>query len=399
MIGRLKLRNIGPFETAELELKPITILTGVSGSGKSFLLRLLYVLLTALKFSKLDISKFEYKFKRIAQAEKLDILKEGRDEGSIELTIGHDKHSPIVSLSISVSRVKDVTEKFDVKVNDFSRRLFQHEIIDVVYLAEDRIFCLPLAEYIVYALLEELEAKLLEEDVSLPEISRNIDRYVWELKKKVLTPLGFKHHLISLALRFARISAAEFTVALSRLVQLCNEVLSEYGRLECAVQGPLVKVFFSSRTGHVCPIEDAPEAVKNLYVLLLPVAILVESVQCPIILMDHVEEHVTPPLTESYIRTIIELVLRGERGVPMLVMSVHNLDAFTISVNLTLDVLESLGKDPDEYLSVYELKLHNNNVTVEKLPITELGVKIPEYLTNYAKTIVDLTRPKKKEAT
>ena len=152
----------------------------------------------------------------------------------------------------------------------------------------------------------------------------------------------------------------------------------------------LFTIYFNSKTGFRCRIEYAPEAIRNLFLLISIIISSLRSAEYSIILIDHVEEHVTPPTLELFLNSIIEYMLK--RNNAMLVMSVHGLDTYVTVVNTILNTLGKLNIDPEKYenyITVYEFKPENDHVEVVKLPIDpKLGAKLPEYLTEYAKLIL-----------
>jgi predicted ATP-binding protein involved in virulence len=52
---KLTLSSYGPFEELELNLTPLTIITGPNAVGKSFLMRVVYAMLAPCKDGNLDV--------------------------------------------------------------------------------------------------------------------------------------------------------------------------------------------------------------------------------------------------------------------------------------------------------------------------------------------------------
>jgi predicted ATPase len=52
---KLTLSSYGPFEELELNLTPLTIITGPNVVGKSFLMRAVYAMLTTCRNGSLDV--------------------------------------------------------------------------------------------------------------------------------------------------------------------------------------------------------------------------------------------------------------------------------------------------------------------------------------------------------
>ena len=52
---KLTLSSYGPFEELELNLTPLTIITGPNVIGKSFLIRAVYAMLTPCRNGSLDV--------------------------------------------------------------------------------------------------------------------------------------------------------------------------------------------------------------------------------------------------------------------------------------------------------------------------------------------------------
>ena len=374
----LTLKNIGPFAQANLELRPITIITGESSTGKTFLLKLLYILLHSLdqthrkaheRKGYTPISEEETKtlissINGLAKQINMTLLKENTSEGEISLSLNTPHQKYDILLSIEKEQIKLLSDEIIRQLKSEAQPITKQLLIP-----EDRLFSL---KYILPITLELLSKSITEVlhafqeekysiSIPLPEslraMSRSIPQYVMELLNyTILTinnPLFFNEAL-----------------------ELTNKIIQKYGTIKPKLG---IGITFTNKLGHQTDINTAPEAIMASTIPILPLpSFLNEKSQIKLILIDHIETNLTPPLTEALVHSLIQYITKREDTI--LVITAHNLDTL---VSLDIALRETI-ENYEKQVAVYELKHQENTVTCTKLPATaKTGIQIPEYLDQY----------------
>ncbi|RLI07964.1 hypothetical protein DRO24_02020, partial [Candidatus Bathyarchaeota archaeon] len=320
----LTLKNIGPFAQANLELRPITIITGESSTGKTFLLKLLYILLHSLdqthrkaheRKGYTPISEEETKtlissINGLAKQINMTLLKENTSEGEISLSLNTPHQKYDILLSIEKEQIKLLSDEIIRQLKSEAQPITKQLLIP-----EDRLFSL---KYILPITLELLSKSITEVlhafqeekysiSIPLPEslraMSRSIPQYVMELLNyTILTinnPLFFNEAL-----------------------ELTNKIIQKYGTIKPKLG---IGITFTNKLGHQTDINTAPEAIMASTIPILPLpSFLNEKSQIKLILIDHIETNLTPPLTEALVHSLIQYITKREDTI--LVITAHNLD-------------------------------------------------------------------------
>jgi len=349
MKGRLVLKDVGPFKDIELELKPITVICGVPGTGKTFMLKLLHAVINAASEYLLSqsssipgfaISLMAYTDFNIRRG----FVRKGSEEAYLKLVLEDEESRPRLQLELRA------------KTHDFH---------------------LDITSYSATSVGAPIRSLLVTHLTSCVRVLINITQFAEFVCVRARDEEG-----LSLAHKMSK-------GLVEKALKIVNDLVKDYGEFtvtQCNI------VCFVSRTGYKIVAIDAPDILQNIFNLVVTTVAPVELEPYTVILVDDLDNIVAPPLTELCIRTVLDYILREKDAKPMLVLAVRNLDTFVLVANTALNILRSLGKNPEDYVVFYELKHRDDHVVAEKLPITELGVKLPEYLVNYAKTIVQTSK-------
>lgn len=373
----LTLKNIGPFTQANLELRPITIITGESSTGKTFLLKLLYILFHSLDQTHRKLHEgmvfitepseaFTSSINSLAKQINMKLLKENTPEGEISLSLNTQYQKYNIRLSIKEEQIKLLSDEIIQQLKSETQPITKQ-----ILVPEDRLFLL---KYILPATLELLSKSITEilrafqeekyEGISIPlpetlkAMSRSIPQYLVELLNYTVLTIS---------------NPSLFNEAL----ELTNKIIQKYGTIKPKLG---IGITFTNKLGRQTDINTAPEAIMASTIPILPLpSFLNEKSQIKLILIDHIETNLTPPLTEALVHTLIQYITKREDTI--LVIVAHNLDTL-VSIDIALK--EHLKENYEKQVAVYELKHQENTVTSTKLPATaKTGIQIPEYLDQY----------------
>ena len=373
----LTLKNIGPFTQAGLELKPITIITGESSTGKTFLLKLLYIISRSLDQTQQHIHKKEYTpseepaqtlistIDGLTKQVNLDLLKKGTSEGEILLTLSIGQQEYNLSLKVSHQQIELLDEKVIYQLESESQ-----PIVKLLLISEDRLFLL---KYVLPATLELLSKSMIELIQAIQGVKYGISLSLPESLRALSQSIP--HYIIEL-LSYAILTIAN-PLLFKEAIELTNKTIQKYGTIKPKLG---IGITFTNKLGHQTDINTAPEAIMASTIPILPLpSFLNQKSKTKLILIDHIETNLTPPLTEALVHTLIQYITKREDTI--LVIVAHNLDTL---VSIDIALREHLKENYEKQVAVYELKHQENTVTCTKLPATaKTGIQIPEYLDQY----------------
>jgi len=368
----LTLKNIGPFSQAEIELKPITIITGESSTGKTYLLKLLYILLHSLdqahRKARTDIfpgftSSLTSTIDSLSKQMNIKILRENTTQGEIILNINTPHKKFTLHLIAEEKRVGLLSAEVEEIKNE------PQPITKILLIPEDRLFSL---KYILPATLELISKTITElprmlqtekygTKLTIPESLKALSRFIPQYTIELLS-----HTLLTI------INPTLFNEAIEHI----NKTIQNYGTIKPELE---LRMVYTSKLGYQTDINTAPEAIGATIIPILPLpSFLRQESLTKLVLIDHIETNLTPPLIESLIHTLIEYITKTKNTI--LIMTAHNLDTL---VCIDTALREHI-KNIEEQVNTYELKLEKNTITCTKLPTTtKTGIQIPEYLDKY----------------
>ena len=321
----LTLKNIGPFNELSMKIKPITIITGESTTGKTYLLKLIHTLLSSLNEIQVKVTKYEYGIEKIegefnstftslTHQINLEVLKQGTSEGYIDLSI----HLPEKIYKLPLRVLKDGVMIADEGAIHWVMQL-KYPLITPLLIPEDRIF---LTKYLLPGSIELLSKSIKEIIKTLHDIDRTYSVAVTIPESLRALAKSIPYYIVELI--NYNIQTISNPILLNQALDLCNKTIEQYGKIE-------------------------------------------------------ISTNLTPPLTEALIHNLIKYIT--ENNNTTLILTVHNLDTL-VSIDAT--IRELIPENVEKYIAAYELKRQKENITCRKLEITNKhGIEIPDYLDEY----------------
>jgi len=374
----LTLKNIGPFNELSMKIKPITIITGESTTGKTYLLKLIHTLLSSLNEIQVKVTKYEYGIEKIegefnstftslTHQINLEVLKQGTSEGYIDLSI----HLPEKIYKLPLRVLKDGVMIADEGAIHWVMQL-KYPLITPLLIPEDRIF---LTKYLLPGSIELLSKSIKEIIKTLHDIDRTYSVAVTIPESLRALAKSIPYYIVELI--NYNIQTISNPILLNQALDLCNKTIEQYGKIEISTN---LNLTFTNTLGHQININTAPEAIAATTASIIPLpSLLKQKTKLKLISIDHIETNLTPPLTEALIHNLIKYIT--ENNNTTLILTVHNLDTL-VSIDAT--IRELIPENVEKYIAAYELKRQKENITCRKLEITNKhGIEIPDYLDEY----------------
>ena len=403
------MRDVGPFREADIELRPLTVFIGPNGTGKSFILRLLYSFSSALPdFSELAkegitqesaIKSLEAGIKEsLKRIVGSNLLRKGRTEGEIllsseladfEVKVGSDLH-PGVRF-----KVKEALDSLVSSYEGVMSKLPQKGDQVKVYQTVLRLTWLVALMYILWFIAEQgVPPPLLP--FSIPDSSLFL----------IYNRAGLADAFNSLgnyAKSFEVLGELErsYTIAYSRLLDdfdqgnvdlgIIKGYFEELGfNLELVEKEGVKLPYVRTWTGLLLPLSEAPSGVRES----LPVALALASKTFKVIYIEEPEAHLHPRAQRLIARVISRAVNSGK----FVIMSTHSdflLSSLSnlIALNSHKERAGNLGVSENEALSpdnvaVYLTKRGNGYAEVERVKVDEDGIDEREFV-KVAEELVD----------
>ena len=406
---RLALRDVGPFREADIELGPLTVFIGPNGTGKSFLLRLLYSFSSAVPdFSELvkgsitqeSVVKsleagIKESLKRIVGG---NLLRKGRTEGEIllssevadfEVEVGSDLH-PWVRF-----KVKEALESLVSSYEGVMSKLPQKgDQVKVSQAVSTLMWLVALVRILWFIAEQGVPPPLLP--FSVP------DSTVFLVYNRAGLADAF-NSLGSYAKSFEVLGELErsYAIAYSRLLDdfdqgnvdlgMIKGYFEELGfSLELVEKEGVKLPYVRTWTGSLLPLSEAPSGVRES----LPVALALASKTFKVIYIEEPEAHLHPRAQ----RLIAKVISRAVNSGKFVIMSTHSDFLLSSLSNLialhshkeravNLGVSESEALSPDK-VAVYLTKRGNGYAEVERVKVDEDGIDEKEFV-RVAEELVD----------
>jgi len=386
--------NVGPFRELRIEVPKIAVVCGASGSGKSYLLKLVYALIRALNDCRLKGSRSgkDYVDALLSVSRSMFIEIPRHSAGYARISLEVDGNRLEVAYSVNQREPFVCTE---------TTLLHSAQGLYTLLLSEDRLVAHRYLYTFVFQVLREILLGIAYHTITFLEqfervvIERNVDelRNLVEAVQRRLSSEALRlfrqipRNVLELSLEIIACHLAWDTVRdvgarVSRILEglglgRLNVVESESGGIY------LAKAVYEHPTGYRIDVERAPEAIANLWMVLLPIASFVDRYPgIKIVLLDHVEMHSTPPITRYLLNAVLSYA--KERNDTYLLVSVHNIDTLTL---VSAAVRDLFGSRVSEYVAAYELLPEGIVRRLEVDP--RLGIETPKYLKDYMSMLVD----------
>jgi predicted ATPase len=434
---KLYLNNFGPFEEAEVELKPLTIFIGRNSTGKSMLLYLLWALSSAeplpdrveagwepvveiaekvvrgVKEGRIgsgDLEELvrayvkvledavkhglEERFRYALGVELKELVRIGRDKAVIEV---HGRCAKIrFSLEDEVKIeefdlcIEDMLRKVDVRVlrkgyvrvdyGSYLKKYRVYSIADVVDLVVDLLFRHTAVEFSWLALVTPNLTCML------PDSRAGITR---TLLKPYISPtllsgvLGVDREYVSTYFRLA-----EWLSRNPGVVELIRPLLEELGvTVDVRFESGVYNIYVKSWSNKVMPLTMAPSGVREAITVALALLMVEPKELVPVnVFIEEPEAHLHPRAQRTLAGIISRAVNMGKKVVvtthsDYLISALNNLIALS---RLPSRRLKRLGYTKEEVLSpesvaAYLVRAEGDKAVVEKLQVTGEGVPEDEF--------------------
>ncbi len=372
----LNLKNIGPFAQANIELKPITIITGESSTGKTYLLKLLYLLSRTLSSvqeemrkrpSGISMERINEIMNSLASHLSLDLLKEGEEAGEVSCEI----HTEEARYELSFRTTRKGIASLHIEKELLEQlKTTEQPLIKELLIPEDRLFML---KYLLPACLEMLSKSMIELIQELQKMSYGISISYPESLRALARSIP--HYTIDLLMYM--VLTITNPILFKEALDLSNKTIKRYGAIEPKMG---IGITFISKTGYRADINTAPEAIAATTIPLLPLpSFLRERAQVKLMMIDHLETSLTPPLAEALTHTLIEHIMKNKHLIS--VMVVHDMDTL---VSLDIALRELMHKNMKEQVAVYEFIHEEKEIITRQLKVSSKeGIEIPSYLDKY----------------
>ena len=429
---KLYLSNFGPFEEAEVELKPLTIFIGRNSTGKSMLSYLLW----ALSSTEPLLHRVEAGWESVAEIAERVVrrVKEGRIESEdleelvrayvkvlvdavkhgleerfryvfgIELRelvrIGRDKavievHGSCAKIRFSLEDEIKI-EEFDLCVDGMLRkvdvRVLRGRYIHVgygSYLKKHRVYSIVdvrdlVVELLAYHIAAEFHGLALVTPYltcMLPDSRAGITR---ALLKPYISPtllsgvLGVDREYVSTYFRLA-----EWLSRNPWVVELIKPLLEELGvTIDVRFESGVYNIYVKSWSNKVMPLTMAPSGVREAITVALAL-LMIEPIN---VFIEEPEAHLHPRAQRLLARIISRAVNMGKNVIvtthsDYLISALNNLIALSQLPKRRLKRLGYTKEEvlPPESVAAYLVRTEGDKAVVEKLQVTREGIPEDEF--------------------
>jgi hypothetical protein len=429
---KLYLNNFGPFEEAEVELKPLTVFIGRNSTGKSMLSYLLWALSSAepllhrveagwepvveiaekvvrrVKEGRVESEDLEELVRAYVKV-LVDAVKHGLEERfrhafGVELRelvrIGRDKavievHGGCAKIRFSLEDEVKI-EEFDLCVDGMLRkvdvRVLRGRYIHVgygPYLKKHRVYSIADVENLVVELLAHHTAAEFHGialvtpylTCMIPDSRAGITR---ALLKPYISPtllsgvLGVDSEYVSTYFRLA-----EWLSRNPWVVDLIRPLLEELGvTVDVRFESGVYSIYVKSWSNKVMPIAMAPSGVREAITVALAL-LMVEPIN---VFIEEPEAHLHPRAQRSLAKIISRAVNMGKNVIvtthsDYLITALNNLIALSQLPKRRLKRLGYTKEEvlPPESVAAYLVRTEGDKAVVEKLQVTGEGIPEDEF--------------------
>jgi hypothetical protein len=434
---KLYLNNFGPFEEAEVELKPLTVFIGRNSTGKSMLSYLLWALSSAeplpdrveagwepvveiaervvrrVKEGRIESEDLEELVKAYVKVLE-DAVKHGLEERfryafGVELRelvrIGRDKavievHGSCAKIRFSLEDEVKI-EEFDLCIEDMLRkvdvRVLRKGYVHVdygSYLKKYRVYSIADVENLVVELLAyhtaaefhwlALVTPYLK--CMLPDSRAGITRAIL---KPYISPtllsgvLGVDREYVSTYFRLA-----EWLSRNPGVVDLIRPLLEELGvTIDVRFESGVYNIYVKSWSNKVMTLAMAPSGVREAITVALALLMADPKELVPVsVFVEEPEAHLHPRAQRLLARIISRAVNMGKNVVvtthsDYLITALNNLIALSQLPKRRLKRLGYTKEEvlPPESVAAYLVRTEGDKAVVEKLQVTGEGVPEDEF--------------------
>jgi len=434
---KLYLNNFGPFEEAEVELKPLTVFIGRNSTGKSMLSYLLWALSSAealpyrveagwepvveiaervvrrVKEGRIESEDLEELVKAFVKV-LVDAVKHGLEERfryafGVELRelvrIGRDKavievHGGCAKIRLSLEDevkieefdlcVEGMLRKVDVKVlrggyvhvryGSYLKKHKVYSIADVAGLVVELLSHHTAVEFHWLALATPLLTYML------PDSRAGITR---TLLKPYISPtllsgvLGVDSEYVSTYFRLA-----EWLSRNPWVVDLIRPLLEELGvTIDVRFESGVYNIYVKSWSNKMMPIAMAPSGVREATTVALALLMVEPNGLGPVnVFIEEPEAHLHPRAQRSLAKIISRAVNMGKNVIvtthsDYLISALNNLIALSQLPKRRLKRLGYTKEEvlPPESIAAYLVRTEGDKALVEKLQVTKEGIPEDEF--------------------
>ncbi len=434
---KLYLNNFGPFEEAEVELKPLTVFIGRNSTGKSMLSYLLWVLSSAealpyrveagwepvveiaervvrrVKEGRIESEDLEELVKAFVKV-LVDAVKHGLEERfryafGVELRelvrIGRDKavievHGGCAKIRLSLEDEVKI-EEFDLCIEGMLRKVdvkvLRGGYVHVrygSYLKKHRVYSIADVAGLVVELLAHHTAVEFSWlalatpylTYMLPDSRAGITR---TLLKPYISPtllsgvLGLDSEYVSTYFRLA-----EWLSRNPWVVDLIRPLLEELGvTIDVRFESGVYNIYVKSWSNKVMPIAMAPSGVREATTVALALLMVEPTGLGPVnVFIEEPEAHLHPRAQRSLARIISRAVNMGKNVIvtthsDYLISALNNLIALSQLPKRRLKRLGYTKEEvlPPESVAAYLVRTEGDKAVVEKLQVTREGIPEDEF--------------------
>jgi hypothetical protein len=434
---KLYLNNFGPFEEAEVELKPLTVFIGRNSTGKSMFSYLLWALSSAepllhrveagwepvveiaekvvrrVKEGRIeskdlkDLVKafvkvlvdavkhgLEEKFRHAFGVELRELVRIGKDKAVIEV------HGSCAKIRFSLEDEVKI-EEFDLCIDSMLRkvdvRVLKRSYVHVryrPYLKKHRVDSIMdvrdlVVELLAYHTVAEFHGLALATPYlacMLPDSRAGITR---TLLKPYISPtllsgvLGVDREYVSTYFRLA-----EWLSRNPWVVDLIGPLLEELGvTIDVRFEAGVYNIYVKSWSNKVMPLAMAPSGVREAITAALALLMIEPTGLEPVsVFIEEPEAHLHPRAQRSLARIISRAVNMGKNVIvtthsDYLITALNNLIALS---QLPKRKLKRLGYTkeevlPPESVAAYLVRTEGDKAVIEKLQVTREGIPEDEF--------------------
>jgi len=434
---KLYLNNLGPFEEAEVELKPLTVFIGRNSTGKSMLSYLLWALSSAeplpdrvkagwepvveiaervvrrVKEGRIESEDLEElvkayvkvledavkhgleeRFRHVFGVELRELVRIGRDKAVIEV------HGGCAKIRFSLEDEVKI-EEFDLCIEGMLRkvnvRVLRKGYVHVgygSYLKKYRVYSIADVESLVVDLLSHhtavefswLALATPHLTCMLPDSRAGITR---TLLKPYISPtllsgvLGVDSEYVSAYFRLA-----EWLSRNPWVVDLIRPLLEELGvTIDVRFESGVYNIYVKSWSNKVMPIAMAPSGVREATTVALALLMVEPNGLGPVnVFIEEPEAHLHPRAQRSLAKIISRAVNMGKNVIvtthsDYLISALNNLIALSQLPKRRLKRLGYTKEEvlPPESVAAYLVRTEGDKAVVEKLQVTREGIPEDEF--------------------